>query len=192
MPVRGQKDEPKEKVQSRERVVGNPEEGKYKDILDLSFLPRDILARVDDIFDSYFGLGMKPSNNIMERSYTPQFPSDMASLSSPELGNRLGEYTAWYAYASDKLKYIVVACNHIEGEMDRVIDKELGTMVADKGNIEAKKSKAKSSTDYITLISYHQKLSGMKILLDSELKSYDKCIASLSREVSRREFNGGF
>ena len=29
-------------------------------------------------------------------------------------------------------------------------------------------------------------------LLDSELKSYDKCIASLSREVSRREFNGGF
>jgi len=192
MPVREKKDEPSKDVRSREKVVGKSEGGKYKDILDLSFLPRQMIERIDDIFDSYFGLGMKKSNATMEGNYTPRFPADMASLTSPELGNTLGEYTAWFAYASDKLKYIVVACSHIEREMDRVIDGELGTMVADKGNIEAKKSKAKSSSDYITLVSYHQKLSGLKILLDSELKSYDKCISTLSREVSRREFNGGF
>ena len=192
MPVRGKREEPVRKAQHTERSAHNPNEGKYTDILDLTFLPRTMVERIDDIFDSYFGLGMKPSHMVMEKSHTPRFPSDMASLSSPELGNTLGEYTAWYSYASDKLKYIVVACNHIEGEMDRVVDKELGTMVADKGNIEAKKSKAKSSSDYITLVSYHQKLAGLKILLDSELKSYDKCIATLSREVSRREFNGGF
>ena len=165
---------------------------KYNNIVDLSFLPREMVVRIDDIFDGYFGLGMKPSNKVMDGGYSPKFPSDMASLSSPDLGNTLGEYTAWYAYASDKLKYIAVACNHVETEMDKVIDAELGTMIADKGNIEAKKSKAKSSPDYITLVSYHQKLDGIKNLLDNELKMYDKCITTLSREISRREFNGGF
>lgn len=168
------------------------EENGYAELIDLSFLTREMVERIDDIFDGYFGLGMKRSNMIMEGAYTPNFPSDMASLTSPDLGNTLGEYTAWYSYASDKLKYIVVACNYIESEMEKVIDRELGTMVADKGNIEAKKSKAKSSPNFITFVSYHQKLSGMKILLESELKSYDKCIATLSREVSRREHNGGF
>ena len=166
--------------------------GNHGNLIDLDFLPREMVERIDDIFDSYFGLGMKPSNMVMEGKYTPRFPSEMASLSSPELGNTLGSYTAWFSYASDKLKYIVVACSHVEREMEKVIDSELGTMVADKGNIEAKKSKAKSSPDYISLISYHQKLAGLKILLDSELKSYDKCISTLSREVSRREYNGGF
>lgn len=164
---------------------------KYSGLIDLDFLPKEYVDRIDDIFDSYFSLGMKSRVDRMD-SDAPVFPMKISTLSSRELGDILGEYTAWFSYASDKHKYIVVASNFIDTRMQSIIDKELGSMVADKGNIEAKKSKARSSEDYVTLLAYHQKLDGVRVLLDKELNQFDKCIASLSREVSRREHNGGF
>lgn len=165
---------------------------KYSKIINLDFLPQEYIRRIDEIFDSYYGLGMRPSNTALEGQYSPKFPTDVATLSSPELGNKLAEYTAWYSYGADKFKYVLVACTHIESEMAKVMDRVVGGMVEGKGNIDAKKAKARSSDEYILLISYHQKIEGLKILLDNELKNYDKCIQSLSREVSRRENNAGF
>lgn len=166
--------------------------GKYNDLVDLSFLPEEYIRRIDGIFDSYFGLGMKQRTAGVDDDLAPVFPSKISGLSSPELGDVLSKFTAWFSFASDKHKYILVAANHIETEMQKVLDNELGQLVADKGNIEAKKSKARSSVGYITLVAYHQKLSGLKTLLDQELLNYDKCISSLSREVSRRENNAGY
>ncbi len=179
---------PKRDFEQQEETVG----GKYAHIVDLDFLPREIIERVDDIFDSYFHLGMKEGGYKMKGEHSPQFVANVSSLTSPQLGDKLGEYTAWYSYASDKAKYVIVACNHVESEMERAMDREVGQQVQDKGNIDAKKAKARSSQEYMMLGSYHQKLVGLKIMLEKELQIYDKCIASLSREVSRREHNGGF
>lgn len=165
--------------------------GKYSHLVNLEFLPQEYIRRIDEIFDSYFNLGMKQRTDTIDDG-SPIFPLKVSSLSSPELGDVLSKFTAWFSYASDKNKYVVVANNHIEIEMQKIVDAELGTMVSDKGNIEAKKSKAKSSTEYVTLLSYHQKLRGLKTLLDAELTNYDKCISSLSREVARRENNAGY
>ena len=167
-------------------------QGKYTDIIDLNWLPDKYIKRIDDTFDAYFKLGMKKSKVMMSGSESPRFVSDMATMSSPDLGNKLGEYTAWFSYASDKFKYLLVACTFIENEMAKVMDSVVGGMVEGKGNIDAKKAKARSTPEYIMLGSYHQKLEGMKIMMDNELKNYDKCIQTLSREVSRRENNGGF
>lgn len=168
------------------------EQGKYNNLVDLSFLPDEYIRRIDGIFDSYFNLGMRQRTVGVDDDLAPIFPSKVSDLSSPELGDVLSKFTAWFSFASDKHKYILVANNHIEMEMQKILDRELGQLVADKGNIEAKKSKARSSTEYITLVSYHQKLIGLKTLLDRELANYDKCISSLSREVARRENNAGF
>lgn len=166
--------------------------GKYNDLVDISFLPEPFIRRIDDIFDSYFNLGMKRRSGGIEEESAPEFPSRVSDMSSPDLGNELSKFTAWFSYASDKHKYVLVANNHIELEMQKNLDFELGNLVADKGNIEAKKSKARSSPEYIMLVSYHQKLVGLKTLLDRELMNYDKCISSLSREVTRREHSGGY
>jgi hypothetical protein len=160
--------------------------------VDLSFLPEQYLSKINSIFDSYFGLGMKKSSMQIEDDFTPTFPNNMSSLSSPELGDILGEYTAWYSFTIDKSKYIGVALNYIEEELREIVDEKLGEMVDSKGNIEAKKSKARSSMEYKSIIMYAHRLRGMKAMLESELTNYDKCIATLSREVSRREHSGGF
>ena len=113
-------------------------------------------------------------------------------LSSPALGDIHGEFAAWHSFASDKIKYIAVAKNHLQGEMDMIVDRELGKLVADKGNIEAKKAKARNSEQYRLMFSYMQNLIGLHTMLDLELDSYDKSISVLSREISRRENNAGF
>lgn len=181
MPKRTEKE-----VKTSEQVVG-----KYKEAVDLSFLPEDYIRRIDEIFDSYFNLGMKLRRGEMDAD-TPIFPSKVSSLSSPELGDELSKFTAWYSYASDKQKYVAVADNYLQQQMNKVMDKALGEMVTGGGNIKAKEAKARSSEEYMLLMSYKHKLSGLKILLDSELSNYDKCISSLSREVARREHHGGF
>jgi len=165
---------------------------KHSSLVDLSYLPDVYRAKINEIFDGYFSLGMKKSNWDNVEDNTPQFPSKLATLTSPDLGNILGRYTAWYSFASDKLKYIAVAHNFIDQELNKELERALGGLVADKGNIEAKKAKAKSSPDYILVYTYIQKLRGIKTLLEMELGNYDRCISTLSREISRREVNAGF
>ena len=183
MPVRS-KEKVEVKKKKTEAVIETP--------VDLSFLPEEYLSRINEILDAYLGLGMKYSNMEMVDDNTPSFPNSMSSLSSPELGDVLGKYTSWYSFAIDKSKYIAVALNFIEEELKDALDDELGGLVKEKGNIEAKKSAARATTSYRTILQYAQRLRGMKIMLDSELDNYDKCISTLSREVSRREHSGGF
>lgn len=166
--------------------------GKYTKYIDLSYLPDNIVRRIDEIFDSYYKMGMKPNLMAIKGDSAPRFPSKVSSISSPDLGDIYGEFSAWHSFTSDKFKYVLVACNHIESEMAMAIDMEVGNMVSDKGNIEAKKAKARSSEKYMMLTSYHQKLMGLKIMLSTELSSYLQSITSLSREMSRREVNAGF
>tara|TARA_Y100000034_G_scaffold29728_1_gene36200 strand:+ start:69542 stop:70123 length:582 start_codon:yes stop_codon:yes gene_type:complete len=174
----------------REAPQQNNGEGKYADLVDISFLPRELVERIDDIFDSYFKLGMRRNPSSLEEA--PEFPDQVSSLTSPELGDVLGEYTAWFSFASDKNKYVGVAASFLESEMSRIMDEQLGEMVEDRGNIDAKKAKARSSDEYKSYLVYAQKLRGLKYMLESEVSRYDKCISSLSREVSRREHNAGF
>jgi len=166
--------------------------GNHVQLVNLSFLPEIHLKRIDDIFDSYFALGMRQRASGIDENTAPMFPSKVSTLNSPELGDTLAKFTAWYSFASDKHKYVLVANNHIEFEMQKLLDLELGRQTVDKGNIETKKSKARSAPDYISMVAYHQKLVGLKTLLDRELANYDKCMSSLSREIARREMNGGF
>ena len=166
--------------------------GKYDKLVDLSDLPEHYRDRITKIFDGFFSLGMKQSYWESVADSSPMFPNNLSTLSSPQLGDVLGQYTAWYAFAGDKLKYIAVAHNYIEQELASTLEAELGTMVESKGNIEAKKAKAKSTDQYKLIYSYIQKLKGMKTLLETEMATYDKCISTLSREVTRREHNAGF
>lgn len=160
--------------------------------VDLDFLPDHYIKRIGDIFDMYLGLGMKYSAMQLEDDATPSFPNKVSSLSSPELGDVLGRYTSWYSYTMDKHKYISVALNFLEEELTKESNDYLGDNVASKGNIEAKKADARRQDGYLAILEYAQKLRGLKIMLDGELSNYDRCISTLSREVSRRENSGGF
>ena len=160
--------------------------------VNLSFLPDKYVKRIQEIFDGYFSLGMKPSYWQYVDEATPKFPNAVSSLTSGELGDTMGSYTAWYAFTSDKKKYVAVACNYMERELTKAQDATLGELVAEKGNIEAKKAQARNHPDYLSLLSYTQRLQGILTMLDAELDSYDKCIFTLSREINRREGNGGF
>lgn len=160
--------------------------------LNLNFLPREYVQRIDDIFEGFFNLGLPYSQVDKDVLDAPTFPRNISSLSSSELGDILGEYTAWYSYISDKFKYIATASTYINGELQKAMDRVLGEMVTGGGNIDAKKAKARSSEEYQTINSYAVKLNGIRGMLEEDLANYDKCISSLSREVTRREHNGGF
>lgn len=179
-----------EEITPKPQPAPNP--GGYDNLVDLGYLPDHYRQRINEIFDGYFNLGMKQSYWETVEDSSPQFPNNLSTLSSPQVGDILGKYTAWYAFAGDKLKYIVVAHNFIEQELASALEVELGNLLQEKGNIEAKKAKAKSSDQYKLIYSYIQKLKGIKTLFENEMATYDKCIATLSREVSRREHNAGF
>ena len=155
MPVRKGKKRTEKSGSSVKKPV-NPTEDVIKD-LNLTFLPREYVERIDDIFDGFFNLGMPYSQVQRDIIDAPTFPRNMSSLSSGQLGDRLGEYTAWYSYISDRFKYIATATTYMEGELQKVQDRALGELITGGGNIETKKAKARSSEEYLTLQSYTAK-----------------------------------
>ena len=160
------------------------------DLVDLNFLPQEYIDRINEMFDAYFNLGMKRRTDSMEVSI-PIFPNKVTTLSSPELGDLHSQYRAWYSYAADKQKYVLVATDYVKKELQKALDAELGLLVMEKGNIEAKKAHARSSSNYQLIAGYASKLDGILTLLDREIDSYDRSISSLSREITRREHNFG-
>lgn len=177
---------PKRTDEEQERV-------KIKEI-DLEFLPQTVQNKIQTIFNNYLGLGIvKHSMADGYREEIPVFPNKISSLSSPDLGDLQSNYSAWYGYAADKLKYLKVAKNVVEIEADKIVDSVLGSMpLTEKGNIELKKSKAKNDPEYVAVLEYKQIIDGMVTMVESDVQRLDKQLASISREISRRESSGGF
>lgn len=167
-------------------------EVKYGDTLkaiNLDFLPDDLREKVYRTFDRYFGFGLL-SQAAYKGEELPSFPNGVATLNSDEVGDFLGQFTAWYAFTADKKKYLVVAMNVVSNELDIIFRKELATMTT-KANLEIKKAAARVTEDYLIVEEYVQEVGNLMDMLDIELNKLDKSIASLSREISRRErFSG--
>lgn len=161
------------------------------DAVDLDFLPEYLRNKIYATFDRYFAFGLLPQKSYtIEDDGIPAFPNNMAVLDSDEIGNILGEYTAWYAMTADKKKYLAVAYNVVNAELETTFRKALATMTA-KVNLEVKKADARSSEDYLVVEEYLQMVSNLMDMLDIELSKLDKSISTLSREISRRErFSG--
>ena len=167
-------------------------EVKYADTLkavNLDFLPDDIRVKVYRTFDRYFGFGL-----LAQVAYSgeelPSFPNNVATLNSDEVGDYLGQFTAWYSFTADKKKYLTVAYNVVSNELDITYRQSLATMTT-KANLEIKKAEARSTDDYLIIEEYLQEVANLMDMLDIELTKLDKSIASLSREISRRERTSG-
>lgn len=175
----------KEKYQ---RISDENYEVKYPDTenaINLDFLPDELRDKVFRTFDRYFGMNLLPQKPY-EDEELPAFPNSMATLTSDEVGDYLGRFTAWYAFTADKKKYLAVAYNVVQNELDITYRKSLATMTT-KANLEIKKAEARSTEDYLIIEEYAQEVSNLMDMLDIELNKLDKSIATLSREVSRRE-----
>lgn len=159
--------------------------------LGVSFLPDHIIKKVDDIFLTYFGLGMVKATFFNLQHEISQFPTKISSLSHTQLGDIHGEYSAWLSYSSDKLKYIAVCNNVVQNEIDKVYQANLSHQ-SGSGNIEVKKAVAKSEPNYLSLLEYKSKIETLTEMLQNECNRLERCVASLSREISRREANAGY
>jgi len=159
-------------------------------VVELEFLPNKLRDRVYRTFDRYFALNLLPQQPYMDEEL-PAFPNSMATLQSDEIGDYLGRFTAWYAYTADKKKYLSVALNVVSNELDIVYRQSLATMTA-KANLEIKKAEARSTDEYLLIEEYVQEVGNLMDMLDIELNKLDKSIATLSREVSRRERASGY
>lgn len=167
-------------------------EVKYGDTLkaiNLDFLPDELRKKIYRTFDRYFGFGLL-SQVAYKGEKLPSFPNSVATLDSDEVGDYLGKFTAWYAFTADKKKYLVVALNVVENELDIIFRQELATMTT-KANLEIKKAAARVTEDYLIVEEYVQEVANLMDMLDIELSKLDKTIASLSREISRRERTPG-
>ncbi len=158
-----------------------------QDVLELSFLPENLQKKIEQIFDSYFGFGYKSKIQTIDEETVPHFPNQISSLDSGQIGDIQSKFTAWYAYSLEKLRYVAVAASVVEGEIEDALNRAIVDQIGSKATVEEKKSKAKTAPEYVALLSYKSRLTNLKDMLDSSAKSYDKSIATISREISRRE-----
>jgi hypothetical protein len=157
----------------------------------IEFLPSEIVKRINEIFDLYFGLGFK-KNQFQLNSEMPKLVPKISTLSSTQVGDLHGEFASWLQFTGDKIKYYKVAQTVLEGEIQKTEERHLGIVGFDKGNIEVKKAYARSQSDYVTLYDYLVKLRSLVIMLEKEWLNLERVKETLSREISRREHNAGF
>jgi hypothetical protein len=181
MPVRNKK--------STKGVYAPIHEEEVIGAVNLEFLPDEMRDKVYRTFDRYFSLGLLPQRPYVDEEL-PAFPNAMATLQSDEVGDYLGRFTAWYTYTADKKKYLAVAYNVVSNELDIIYRTSLATMTT-KANLEIKKAEARTGTDYLVVEEYLQEVSNLMDMIDIELSKLDKAVATLSREISRRERTSG-
>jgi hypothetical protein len=172
-----------------EEVGATPVKRTTKEVpVELGFLPERLQTRVHDIFNTYFGFGFKAVTQEVDKDDAPNFPNQVSTMSSGEVGDELAKATAWYAYTVEKLRYVAVACTVLEKELEHTLN---SAMVCASGkNKEQRLAEAKTDPSYVSMVGYHTKLEGVRSMLDSTAKGFDKSITTLSREISRREHNG--
>lgn len=163
----------------------------YNDLVDLSFLPENVVTKISSIFNAYFGLGVARVQ-IAQIKNEPRFPNQLASLTSTELSDVFGLQAAWQNYVSDKLKYVKVAATVVNNEVTEVYNAELAKEHSSGGNIKTKEAKAKSAPGYIALLEYKARLDNMCSMLEADAEKFANAVAALSREIARRESNAGF
>ena len=171
-----------------------PEKKNNQQTVDLAFLPEALLVKINDVFDRYFKLGFSRNTQVIDEDNIPNFPNNVSSLSSAEVGDFHARYTAWYSYVNDKLKYLKVALMVVDKEAEQTMNTEIVNITMDvtkKYTVSEKEAKAKISQGYMAISSYKMQLETLVSMLERDMDSYDKNITTLSREFSRRE-HGGF
>jgi hypothetical protein len=161
--------------------------------IDLSYLPEELQKKITTIFDRYFAFGfVKYRKEDIDGDDVAPFPNKISGLTSPALGDLQSQYSGWHGFTLDKLKYVAVARTVLDAELQKTLDAHLGSMVADKGNLDLKTAKAKSEPDYVAILSYKIELDGLYSMVKTEADRYEKQLSTISREISRRESNAGY
>lgn len=162
--------------------------------IDISFLPEDISAKVQDIFDQYFKLGL-PKRGQVGLESTPEFPKELAALSSQDLGNLFGQYSACQTQVSEKLKYITAVKAVVSKEADIKLKEVMyGEYDAFPKNasLTLRRDSARLDPGYQVLERYLNRIEVIHEMLNQEFENYRRETTVLSREISRRENNAGF
>jgi hypothetical protein len=161
--------------------------------VDLSFIPEKYKQRVAEIYDQYFNLALPyEMHQNIEGYKTPNMPESLASLTSQSLGDLHGLYSAWYSFLSGRKKYLLLVKNAVERDRELAYSRTLAGLATAKGNIDTRRAAARTDDEVVMLDSYCEKIDGMCSMLDIDLSNYEKQIAVLSREMSRRSSNAGF
>jgi hypothetical protein len=161
-------------------------------MVDITYLPNLVQEKIRKIFDRYFEFGIIKYTKEPDRGEHPAFPNKISSLSSPDLGDLQGFYAAWYGFTLDKLKYMTVCKTVIDGEVSKILDEELSHLLTEKGNVDLKESKAKTAAAYVGMVGYKIEIDALQGMLKQESTRYENQLATISREISRREHNAGF
>ena len=167
-----------------------------KELVNLGFLPAAIQNRIAETFDFYFGLGgFRARTQTVNAEEAPNFPNQLSGLESGEVGDLLANATSWFAFTNEKLRYIGVALQVLNAELDQSYDSALVGLSggSTRGGLteSERKSKAKLDPVYLGMLMYRNKLENVKGMLDNLSKTYDRNITTLSREVTRRERTTG-
>jgi hypothetical protein len=158
---------------------------KTKATIDIDFLPENLKEKINRVFDNYFGLGL--ASKVRHEGNLPNFPNQVSSLDSNQLADVHSQYTAWFGYVSDKLKYINVACTIVNNEAQEAFNYVLSSLSGLKINLKEKEARAKGDEGYKVLKDYLIQLEAFRTMLDAETTTLEKQMMSLARELRRRE-----
>lgn len=157
----------------------------------IEFLPDHIQTEIHKVFDNYFGLEIpKDFNRPVEASIN--FPKGVSSLDLNQVRDYHGEFEAWLGFIRNKVKFIKAAMIVVSNEREDAYNDELGKLLLEKGNIEAKKAQARSGESYKVLNKYYSKLQGLYEILEKDEQKYEAHTMSLRAELKSREINNTF
>lgn len=141
---------------------------------------------MSDVVSTLKGLGLNIEKPTME---VGSLPSDITTLSSEALGEKFTVLTAWADYASSLLAVSQIEERIIQRKLDTLQNKllvqKMGTAI--KGErITLVKAQIAIDQDVLDLeVEYEEKYTYRK-LLEMMLSNYERDIALVSRELTRR------
>lgn len=118
-----------------------------------------------------------------------QLPSDVTTLSSEQLGEKFTKLTAWADYASSELAHSIIA----ERDAQRRLSIKENTLLVQKMGAQSKgervtliKAEISINPDVLDLSQTYEEKYAYRKLVEMTLNNYERDLALISREVTRR------
>lgn len=118
----------------------------------------------------------------------PEMPADISKIAGDDLGELFGQFSAWSAYLEEAVSLADIESEEKSAYLEHVQAK---VRLTKSGTVQDKNAKALNSEEYIFHEMEAYKAVAKAKLLKARMRGYDKFVAALSREITRRSEGRG-
>lgn len=141
---------------------------------------------MSDVIQKLESLGLNIEKPTMEVGH---LPADITTLSSEQLGEKFTVLTAWADYAASQLAVAQIEERAVQRKLDLLENTLLVTKLGSATKTERVtlvKAQIATNPDVVALAQEHEEKYAYRKLVEVMLNNYERDIALISRELTRR------